>query len=96
MTTDKLSLMVRVNTKWVHALSNCLVPRFHCSGQLFITLDHICHQCEGPNESSMSIWLKSVQRFPKTFHRQTKSHRQHQKQNLPQFTACSKDCSNSN
>jgi len=42
---------------------------------------------EGPNTSSVWVWRKSVQHFPRYFiHKQKKS--QHQKQSLTQFTAC--------
>jgi len=53
-------------------------------------LDIKTRQHEESNTSSMWIWHKSVQRFPKAFH--TQRHRQRQKQNLPQFTACGKNC----
>ena len=43
---------------------------------------------EGPNMSSLWIWHKSI--VPKIFHTQKKSHRQCQKQNLMQCTACGK------
>jgi len=43
---------------------------------------------EGPNTSFALIWHKSVQPFPRYFIRNQKSHRQCQKPNLTQFTAC--------
>jgi len=43
---------------------------------------------EGRNISSMWIWPRFIQRFPKYFIHEQKSHRQRQKQNLTQFTAC--------
>ena len=43
---------------------------------------------KGPNMSSLWIWRKSIQRFPRYFIHKQESHRQRQKQNLMQFTAC--------
>ena len=63
-----------------------------------------CHWCpwpltltfnrpsEGPNTSSVWIWRKSVQRFPRYFtHIQKTTDWRRQKQNLPHFTACGYD-----
>jgi len=55
---------------------------------LTFVLDIQTRPSDGPNTSSLWIWHKSVQRFPRYFIHKRKSHRQCQKQNLMQFIAC--------
>ena len=63
-------------------------PRFLSMVTLTFDLDIQTHPSEGPNTPSLWIWCKSVQRFPRYFIHEQKSHRERQKQNLTQFTAC--------
>jgi len=58
---------------------------------LTLDLDLQSHPNEGPNTSSLWIWHKSIQRFTRYFIHKQNSHRPHQKQNLPQFSACGND-----
>jgi len=55
---------------------------------LTFDLDIQTRPIEGLNMSSLWIWRKSDQRFPRYFIHKQKSHRQRQGQNLTQFTAC--------
>jgi len=55
---------------------------------LTFDLDLQTRPIDGPNTSSLWIWRKSVQRFPRYFiHKQKNTDWRRQKQNLPQFTA---------
>ena len=55
-----------------------------------LDLDLQTRPSEGPNMSSMWIWCKTVQQFQRCFmQKQKATDWRRQKQNLPQFTACS-------
>jgi len=60
---------------------------------LTFDLDLQIRPSEGPNTYTVWIWRKSVQLFRIYFIYKQKSHRQRQKQNLTQFTACGNQCS---
>jgi len=52
-------------------------------------LDFKTRPGEGPNVSTVWIWRRSVQRFPRYFiHKRKTAEWRRQKQNLPQFRAC--------
>ena len=88
--TKRLTLWdVLPNIKCTQSTERAKKCRFLSLVTFTFDLDIQTCPSKGPNMSSMWIWSKSVQQFPRYFINK-KSQRQRQKQNLMQFTACGK------
>jgi len=90
-TTRDQTRLARVNLSQISSAIPEICQKLHFLSVVTLTFDIQTRLSEGPNTSSLQIRRKSVQRFPGYFTHKQKSHRQHQKQNLTQFTVCGKN-----